>query len=393
MRAGPAAAAAGGMRIGLNLLHVLPQITGAWSYLDGLLGALAADGGDARFVAFATPASAALVPAGGRFETVCVRLPSSIRPLRVLFENTALAALARRHRVDTLHHFTGTLPLGAGVPSVVTIYDLLVMAHPAPFRPLTRVYLRAMVPRAAGRADMITPISHATARDLAERLGVPPERMRVVQPVVSPRFRPLPEAEVEAFRRRLSLPRAFWLYVANAYEHKNYARLLAACARLRGEGRGWPLVVRAEPSRRLERLVAGSGLGDGVVLLPPLPEAEMPLLYSAATAFVFPSLFEGAGLPLMEALACGCPCVASNIPTTREFAGDAAPTFDPLDVASIARGMAALEESAELRGTLRAAGLARAAAFRSGRGAAAFLEAHAVAAARRRVLVPRLASD
>lgn len=380
------------MRIGLNLLHVLPEITGAWSYLDGLLGALAADGGDARFVAFATPASAALVPRSERFQTVRVRLPSSIRPLRVLFENTALDALARRHGVDTLHHFAGTLPLGGSLPAVVTIYDLLVMVSPEPFRRLTRLYLRTMVPRAARRAAVLTPISHATAHDLSAHLGVPAERMRVVHPVVSPRFAPRPADEVEAFRRRLALPPAFWLYVANAYEHKNYARLFAACARLRAEGRAWPLVVRADPSPRLARMAAESGLGDGVVLLPPLAETEMPLLYSAASAFVFPSLFEGAGLPLMEALACGCPCAASDIPTTREFAGGAAETFDPLDVESIAGKMAALHDSAAARTRLREAGLARAAAFRTGAPAAAFLDTHAMAA-RARVPSTRLAVD
>jgi len=377
------------MRIGLNLLHVLPEVTGGWSYLDGLLAGLAADGGDARFVAFVTPASAPLVPRGGRFETVCVRFPASVRPLRVAFENTALAALARRHRVDTMHHFHGALPLGSAVPSVVTVYDLLVMAHPGQFRRLTRAYLCAMLRRAA-RADMLTPISHATARDVATRLGVAPERMRVVLPVVAPRFAPRPAAEVEAFRRRRSLPPEFWLYVAYPYVHKNFARLFAACARLRGEGRRWPLVVRSAPSPRLAGLVAGSGLGDGVVLLPPLPEEEMPLLYQAATAFVFPSFFEGAGLPLMEAMACGCPCAASDIPTTREFAGNSVLAFDPLDVDSIARAMAALHDSAAAREGLRAAGLARAAAFRCGSGAAAFLDAHATAAARPRASSPRL---
>ena len=375
------------MRIGLNLLHVLPEINGAWSYLEGLLGALAGNPCDARFVAFVTPASAAVVPRCGRFETVCVGLPSSIRPLRVLFENTALDALARRHRVDTLHHFTGTLPLGGTLPTVVTIYDLMAMARPEPFRRLTRLYLRTMVRRAAAHADMITPISHATAEDVARRFGVAAERMRVVRPTISPRFRPLPPEEVEAFRRRRSLPRAFWLYVAYPYEHKNYVRLLAACARLRAERRAWPLVLRATPSPRLTELVAESGLGDAVVLLPSLPEAEMPLLYAAASAFVFPSCFEGAGLPLMEALACGCPCAASDIPSTREFAHDAVLTFDPLDVGSIARGMAAIHDSPAERERLRAAGLSRATDFRSGACAAAFLEAHA--AARTRACVTR----
>ncbi|HEX2078683.1 MAG TPA: hypothetical protein VHG08_13265, partial [Longimicrobium sp.] len=118
------------MRIGLNLLHVLPEITGVWGYLDGLLDALARHGGDTRFVAFVTAASEALVPADGRFQVVRVPLRSSIRPLRVLFENTVLPGLAGRRGIDTMHHFAGTLPLGAAVPSVVTVYDLLVFADP-----------------------------------------------------------------------------------------------------------------------------------------------------------------------------------------------------------------------------------------------------------------------
>jgi glycosyltransferase involved in cell wall biosynthesis len=371
------------MRIGLNLLHVLPEITGAWGYLGGLLNALARHGGDTRFVAFVTPASEALVPADVRFQVVRVPLRSSVRPLRVLFENTVLAGLARSRGIDTMHHFAGTLPLGAAVPSVVTIYDLLVFADPAPFRPLSRAYLRTMVPRAARRANMLTPISHTTARDVVARLGVAPERIRVVPPVIAEQFRPRPADEVEAFRRRHSLPGEFWLYVANAYPHKNYARLFAACARLHAQGRcGWPLVVRADPSPELARLIGQAGIADRVVLLPALDDAEMPLLYGAASAFVFPSLFEGAGLPLMEALACGCPAVASDIPTTREFAGDAAPRFDPLDVESIAGCMAALCASVAAGARApRSATLSRPDGCRAAGAAAAFLDAHATAAA------------
>jgi glycosyltransferase involved in cell wall biosynthesis len=347
------------MRIGLNLLPVVPGVGGSWNYAASLLNALAAHDRENEYVALVTSASAPIVPAAVNFHSVEMPLHASWRPLRVAFENTLFRSVVRSQHLDCIHHLFGTMPFGGPLPTVVTIHDFMVFSRPGDFSLTKRMYLRFMYRRAARRAAVLAPVSMTTARDIQRLFSIPAERMHVVRAAIGAHFTRASEARVALFKKRLGLPPTFWLCVAEPYANKNYARLIEAFSLLRRSApAGWPLVIRSGLTPQLRQQIRDSGLSDQVIIVPRLPDADMPLLYSAAAALVFASTFEGGGLPVVEALACGCPVVASNIPTTREFADDAVETFDPLDVGSITAAMKEFEHSPEMRQRLRLAAAA-----------------------------------
>lgn len=365
------------MRIGLNLLPVRQGIGGTWSYIGGLLGALAEHDHRNEYVVFATGASVALVPSQANFTTVLLPVPSASRVLRVLYENSLFRRAVARARLDCLHHVFGTLPSAGAVPTVVSMYDLIEFERPTDFNLVKRSYLRIMRRRAARQATIIAPMSHATANDIQSRLGVPRTRIEVVLPPLAPRFTRQRVEAAAGFRARYGLPDEFWLAIADALPRKNYGRLLTALAELRrGRATAWPLCIRGEPTRELLEQIAELGLNDAVSFVPRLSDGEMPLLYSAASALVFPSVFEGGGLPVVEAIACGCPVVASNIATTLEFAGDAALTFDPMSIPAITRAMRECETDEQQRATRVETGLEVAMRLRPAAVAAACIRAY-----------------
>jgi glycosyltransferase involved in cell wall biosynthesis len=358
-----------------------------WNYIQGLLLALATAGSSDTFVAFVSRESEGLVPAHGHFERVRVDIRSSVRAWRVAYENTAFYALARRHRLDCLHWFSGTQGLLSPAPSVVTIYDLQPYLRLSPYSWNKRFYLKLMTGQTVRRARVLLPMSEATAAGLTRILGTDPGRMEVIPPVVGDEFRPAGPGEDAGFRARHRLPGRFWLYVAHFYPHKNHLRLLEAYAALRGEGLSWPLVFRGDDrgaEGEVRKRVRELGLDKDVVFLERLEREELRLLYSAATALVFPSLYEGGGIPVVEAMACGLPVAASRIPPILEFAGTAALGFNPVDVPSIAAAMRELAGSAGLREARRRQGLDRAAGFRAETVIPRLLDAYARAASLRR---------
>jgi alpha-1,3-rhamnosyl/mannosyltransferase len=377
------------MHVGLNLLPVLPEISGGWTYVRSVLDALAHGGAEGsaglRFTAFVSEASEAVVPRHPRFARVRVPVSARRRPLRVLAENLLLPVLAARHGVEVMHHFGAVLPLTERRPNVVTIYDLLVFESPHLAGPFKRRYLHSMLRRAALRSDVVAAISNATARDLRASFGVSDERLVVVPSALAAHFTPPDEAALRDFRTRYALPPRFWLVVAEPYPHKNLERLFRAYAAYRaGTPDPWPLLLRSRSTPELQGWLRDAGVAGEVTLLPRLADEEMPLLYGAAGAMISPSLFEGVGLPLLEAMAWGCPALASDIPTTHEFAGDAARIFDPTREAEITCALAEVGASETLRQRYRAAGLARAAEMSSRVVAELSLEAYRRAYARHR---------
>lgn len=352
------------MRIGLNLLHALPEIGGGWTYIRNLLSAIARDDDRNEYVAFATPVSAELIPAARNFRRVLVPLPSRVRSLRGLFENTFLQLKVRRERLDCLHWFANIQGIVNLAPPVVTIHDLQPFLNFATMPPLKRRFLRSSLQATVRNGATLLPVSQATANSLREILGARADSMYVIPPVLEPVFVPAEIQETEACRTRYNLPANFWLYVAHMYPHKNHERLLRAYAAVkRRQAHAWPLVLRGEfqPGvRPLDALVRELGLQRDVIILPPLKRAELPALYGAATVLVFPSLYEGAGLPILEAQACGCPVVASDIPAIREFAGDAAEYFDPRSEAEIENAMVRIASNPEMRDRLKRLGLEQA---------------------------------
>lgn len=357
------------MRIGLNLLHALQEIGGGWNYIASLVRALGEHDHNNTYVAFVNSESASLVPRKANFVAVSVGIQAKSRAQRVMYENTMLQLLARRYRLDCMHWFANTQALVNAVPAVVTIHDLQPFLDYASFPLIKRSYLRLMMAVTCRRAPMLLPISNATARDLQQVLKADRDRMAVIPAVVDSRFKPVDSDKTRAFKATHMLPERFWLYVAHMYPHKNHVRLLEAYHRLKLSGYApWSLVLRGDPKgaeHRVADMIRRLGLEHDVLLLPRLNERELPQLYSAATALVFPSLYEGAGIPVVEAMASACPVVASDIPPIREFAGEAVSYFDPLDPASIASAMMNLQCDPGQQERSRLAGLAKASEFRA----------------------------
>lgn len=292
------------------------------------------------------------------------RWPTSRAAVRVLWEQAAQPGVLRRLGADLVHGPVFVGPLLTRCPSVITIHDLSFIRFPALFRPANRLYLKVMTRLSARRARRLIAVSSYTAAETTELLGVPPGKIDVVYHGIDPAFRPLPAKEIDAFRQHKGLPGQFILFVGTLEPRKNLPRLVEAFARLRHDavklvlagGKGWftdPLFAKVE----------SLGLGDRVVFPGYVASGELPLWYNAATLLAYPSLYEGFGLPVVEAQACGTPVLASRSSSLPEAAGDGALMVDPLDVDGLAAAMDRLVTEQSLRDDLRARGLSHASRF------------------------------
>jgi glycosyltransferase involved in cell wall biosynthesis len=241
------------------------------------------------------------------------------------------------------------------------VHDLTFLVHPECFEPRLHRYLARVVPRSLRRAHHILADSHATQRDLTRLLGVPAERISVIYPGVDEQFCPLPASASAPVRRRLGLPDTFLLFVGTLEPRKNLVRLLEALHRLPNAPplvlagrRGW---LYDEVFAAVERL----HLHERVCWLDFVEDTDLPALYNLAEAFIYPSLYEGFGLPVAEALACGTPVVTSRLASLPEVAGDAAILVDPFDSAAIAAG---IQQALDAGEHFRAAGPAQVSRFR-----------------------------
>ena len=278
-----------------------------------------------------------------------------------------LPELARELRAS-LVHCTYVAPPSCPVPTVVTVHDVSFLRFPEAFTLRDRALLGTAVPYSARRARaVITPSEHAR-RDVVELLGIPEQRVHVTPEASGPEFRPVAAAERAAALHRCDVDGPFVLALGNLQPRKNLRRLLDAWRRLREadllEGHRLVLAGGAHGKREpVARIVAEAGLGDSVLFPGYVPQADLPALYSGATAFVYPSIYEGFGLPVLEAMACGAPVACSNAASLPEVAGDAALLFDPLDADLIAASLGALLADKGLRAALVARGCSRAAGF------------------------------
>ena len=267
----------------------------------------------------------------------------------------------------TLFHATEHLlmPL-QGIPTVLTIHDLIFRRLPEHHKRLNRWYLNATLPLYCRRATHIIVVSEATRRDLVAAYDLPPEKLTVIQEAADPRFRPQSPERCAAVRAHYKLPGDFLLYVGTIEPRKNLTRLLHAWEPLYRAGEAPPLVIvgrRGWLSGDFYAALEASPARDAVIFTGYVADADLPALYAAATAFVFPSLYEGFGLPPLEALAVGTPVSCSNTSSLPEVVGDAALTFDPTTEEDIANALRRITGDAELRADLRERGLQRAAQF------------------------------
>jgi glycosyltransferase involved in cell wall biosynthesis len=280
---------------------------------------------------------------------------------------TGLSRAARDCRADVVHS-TYIVPVRVPCARVVTVHDVSFLRHPELFTPRDRAVLGAGVRFSVRAAErVIVPSRHAKS-EVCALLGVPDERIVVTPEGVDERFRPLEPAVVDPVLARLGISRPYVLAVGNLQPRKNLRRLLKAWAALAatGDHGACSLVVAGGFHGRRDDVAALSAdpsSAGSVRFTGYVPDADLPALYGGAEVFVFPSLYEGFGLPVLEAMACGAAVACSETTSLPEVAGDAVAFFDPCDTGAIAATLGALLADARLRAGLRERGLRRAAHF------------------------------
>lgn len=354
------------MKIGLNatLLSGQPgyRSAGIHNYMDRLLEYLpAVTPPDWKLTAYVSAGSLAQYP-GIRMREARWDTTSPLR--RIVHEQ--LVQPWALGEFDLFHALAFVGPVVQRAPLVVTVYDLSFIHYPERMPASRRLYLRLLTGLTCRRARRVLAISESTARDLTATYGIPRDKIDVALcGHDADIYQPLPEPVVSAFRAAKGLPERFWLFVGTIEPRKNLTTLFEAYAALPpdkrlplviGGGRGW----QTEPIfAAVERL----GLRESVRFVGFIPSEELALWYNSAEVFVFPSVFEGFGLPVLEAMACGTPVIVSDASSLPEVAGNAGLCLPPLDVAAWRDALRRAYEDDDWRAGAAARGLAEAARF------------------------------
>jgi alpha-1,3-rhamnosyl/mannosyltransferase len=307
--------------------------------------------------------SAALPPPG----TGLAMLPVAATPFSARQQWSMPGAL-RQVQADLYHSPYYLMPYFPGVPALLTVYDLIPLVLPGQSSARARLLFRWTCGRALRTARHVIAISQVTRHDYLTHFHISPDGIEVIPLAADPIFHPQPPDAMTAVRDRYGLPERFVLYIGSNKPHKNLMSLVEAWRMVRGRDHGarpqlaiaGPWDDRyAAPQQRAEAL----GLRDAIRWLGPAPDADLPALYAAATLFVFPSLYEGFGLPVLEAMACATPVVCSDRSSLPEVAGDAALLIDPHDRVRLAATIEQVLGDDGLRQGMRERGLKRAGQF------------------------------
>jgi glycosyltransferase involved in cell wall biosynthesis len=342
-------------RIGVNALYLIPGgVGGTEIYLRELLVALARiDSSNEYFIFTNRETGEDLVPAQANFHWKPQRVRGRFRPGRILWEQTALPWVASREKVDVLFNPGFTSPVFAGCRSITVFHDLQHKRHPEHFRWFDLPFWRLLLWASAHRSQRLIAVSEATRADLLHFYRVAPEEIAVVHHGVDARLFDLDRRSTE---RML-------LCVSTLHPHKNLERLVRAYGRKPRDFRLVLAGMRGFHAEAVERTIAELGLQESVTITGWIPREELYRLYARGHAFVYPSTFEGFGMPVLEAMAAGIPVACSGIAPLREVAGETAVFFDPGNEDEIAAAIERVMNDAELRSHLEVAGPDRARRF------------------------------
>jgi glycosyltransferase involved in cell wall biosynthesis len=337
------------MRIGIDVQSTLGQKTGIGLYTASLLHAL-------RRVA---PHHEYIELAWGRSQELRT-------DQRLYWQQWVLPRQASRTRVDVLHVPGFDAPFVKPCPVVLTVHDLIGCIFPHNLPPVSRFYWNYWLPRSVRWADVVIADSHHTKNDLLRLIDIPADRIHVVYLGVDSAFQPLQDSPaLEAVRLKYNLPPEFILYVGTIEPRKGLDTLLVAYAMLADEiphslviagKRGWY-------TRSLFQLVENHRLGQRVHFTGYIADHDLPQLYNLAALFVYPSRYEGFGLPPLEAMACGVPVVCSDASSLPEVVGDAAWLVPPDAPDMLATAIRQVLENHQLQAVMRSRGLERAGCF------------------------------
>lgn len=295
------------------------------------------------------------------------RLPTGRPLVRIVWEQACQPLQLLKERIELLHSPVNVQPLLLPCKGVVTITDLSFILFPEAFRTGRRLYQRWFTRWSVRRADRIIAISKTTAQDVVRFFHVPADRVSVVFPGVESHYRPIEDRQqLDRFRHRRGLADRFVLFVGTLEPRKNLLTLLQAYAAFRRSGGGYKLALVGGKGWLYEPILAAIdelNLQSDVLLPGFVAEDELPLWYNAAEALVYPSLYEGFGLPPLEAMACGTPVIVSNASSLPEVVGNAGLLVDPREPAAWTEALDRLWRHPAYRADLSMRGLARARQF------------------------------
>lgn len=355
------------MRVGIDGRYIQDHFPGIGRYTYSLINALAPLAADDTLVVLYNPA----LP-NSRYDLAALARYPNVELVRLdvptfsLAEQLHLPFLISHLSCDVFHSPYYVKPYRLAVLSILTLYDVIPTRYPAYYPRRTRLLIRWLQRLALRTAAHGIAISETTKSDFIHYYGLAPQHITAIPLAADDHFRPAEPAAIAAVRGRYNLPPHYILYLGSNKPHKNLEALIDAFSRIPHRASRFTLVIAGawdprypEPRQRAEIL----GLESVVRFLGPVSESDLPALYSGATAFVFPSLYEGFGLPVLEAMACGAPVACSNTSSLPEIVGDAALTFDPTNVEAMAAALDRLLSDSELRAELRQRGLERAQRF------------------------------
>jgi len=355
------------MRVCIDVSAAVHRRAGLGRYAHGLIAALVEQGAHEYTAFYHQRGEAHLAPPIDRLPQLTTSL--TVRPWRL---RTALAYFsglgmdAMFAGVDVFHATEHLLPRLRRVRSVFTLHDLIFQFDPDSHKPLNIAFLRTMMPRFLRAADAIIAVSECSKRDAARIYGVPADKIWVIYEGVDPRFGPIDDAaHLASIRRKYNLPQRFVLHLGTIEPRKNLTLLFEALTALNVER--YTLVVAGKTGWLTDPIFARIGelgLQDRVLFTGYVPDEDLPALLSAASVLVMPSKYEGFGLPVLEAMACGTPVIASNASSLPEVGGDAALYASPDDLAAWIELMRRVLDDAALRASMREKGLRQAAKFR-----------------------------
>jgi len=351
------------MRIGIMLRHFEQHRGGVKIYTENLLPRLfRADAQHQYVLLYQNPALRGTFAGYPHVEEVAIPVPGTVP-----WDQMAAAWAAKAYALDLLVNLKFTVPLVCRAKTIFILHGSEWFTIPEAFQWHDRLYHKLLVPLYLRRADAIVTVSRQVKQDVVEFTGTPPEKIVPIYNGFDPRvFHQGHDPEfTEEVRRRYHLPDKFILWVGQIYPPKNVERLLQAF-KLIALDIPHQLVLAGEPRWRATgvwRLTESLGLQDRIRFTDWVPHEHLPILYNLADLFVLPSLYEGFGIPLLEAMASGCPVVTSETGSPPEVVGDAAQLVNPYDVSAIAHGMAMVLSNPALRHTMIAKGLERAKLF------------------------------
>ena len=283
---------------------------------------------------------------------------------------------------DVYHATEHLLPWMAR-PSVMTVHDLIFERYPQHHTRANRAFLRVAMPLFVRRADAIIAVSQHTRRDLLEVYATPPQKVYVVEEGIDERFRPAGEADIRRVKERYSIRRPYLLMVGTLEPRKNHALAFRALAQLKAEG--WPHCLVAVGGGgwlfdAVQRQVESLQLSDDVIFAGHVADADLPALYSGADCFLMPSLYEGFGIPVLEAMACGAPVVCSKVSSLPEVAGEAARFIEPLTAEGLADAVRQVLSNPKMADKMLSDGMRQAGRYRWQRAADETVQVYRAAA-------------